>query len=80
MNSDGSDQRRLTPNPARDGSPAWSPDGQQLAFQTLLDRSFEIAVVNVDGSGEGILTRNPAQDYNALVARRAKNRLHQDAQ
>jgi Tol biopolymer transport system component/predicted alpha/beta-hydrolase family hydrolase len=32
MNSDGSDQRRLTHNDADDNCPAWSPDGAHIAF------------------------------------------------
>lgn len=32
VNSDGSNVRRLTDNPANDGLPAWSPDGKWLAF------------------------------------------------
>ena len=32
MNADGSGQRRLTRNPARDGGPLWSPDGRQIVF------------------------------------------------
>ena len=32
MNADGSGQRNLTGNPARDNDPAWSPDGKKIAF------------------------------------------------
>ena len=31
-NADGSDPRRLTDDPATDGSPTWSPDGRRIAF------------------------------------------------
>ena len=34
MNADGSDQRNLTNNPARDAWPTWSPDGTQIAFNS----------------------------------------------
>jgi TolB protein len=47
VNADGSGLRRLTHNPARDGSPAWSPDGRKIAF---LSRG-EVHVVNADGDG-----------------------------
>lgn len=32
MNADGSDVERLTDNSGADGSPAWSPDGTEIAF------------------------------------------------
>ena len=32
MDGDGKNQKRLTVNPARDESPAWSPDGKKIAF------------------------------------------------
>jgi len=32
MNTDGSEQKRLTNNPAQDWQPSWSPDGKRIAF------------------------------------------------
>jgi len=62
MNSDGSNQRRLTNNAFDDDSPVWSPDGRQIAF--LSDRDdpqagkcfpncrTQIYVMDADGSNE----------------------------
>ncbi len=47
MNADGSGRRRLV----RGWSPAWSPDGRQLAFLRGGTSSTDIYVVNADGTG-----------------------------
>ena len=53
MNLDGSGQRELTPDDdASEKSPAWSPDGRQIAFFAT-----GLRVVNADGSGLRKLTR-----------------------
>lgn len=62
MSSDGSNQGALiTPTSAdfyneTDGAPAWSPDGTKIAFTRQVGNDHFIAVINVDGSGEQILT------------------------
>jgi TolB protein len=74
MNADGSRQRRLTRNGGRNFAPAWSPDGQKIAFERRLGRkkygpcngcgrasTFEIWVINADGSGQHRLTTQGAQ-------------------
>jgi TolB protein len=74
MNADGSGQRRLTRNGARNFAPAWSPDGQRIAFERRLGRkkygpcsgcgrasTFEIHVMNADGSGQQRLTTRGAE-------------------
>ena len=57
MNADGSGQRNLTRNPARDDDPVWSPDGRKIAFVSERDGNAEIYVMNADGSGQRNLTR-----------------------
>jgi TolB protein len=57
MNADGSGQRRLTRNPARDGGPVWSPDGRKIALtREWSNGRREIYVMNADGSGQRSLT------------------------
>jgi TolB protein len=60
MDADGSHQRRLTRNPARDpgpGGPVWSPDGRQIAF-TRSEKTghSEVFVMNAKGNGQRSLT------------------------
>ncbi len=72
MNADGTDQTRLTNNPAYDTSAAWSPDGTRIAFDTQRDHfppaevgigpEIEIHVMNSDGSGDTRLTDNTQED------------------
>lgn len=55
MDSDGRNQRRLTTHPATDSLPAWSHDGQQLAFLShrrggQLQHAPNIWVMDVDSS------------------------------
>jgi len=62
MNADGSNQHRLTDNPAPDSYPAWSPDGTRIAFVSERDGNSEIYVMNADGSDPRRLTDEAAVD------------------
>lgn len=67
MNADGSELRNLTDNAeAYDTAPAWSPDGQFLAFSSDRDGNEEIYVVNADGSDLRNITNDPGQDQNPV--------------
>jgi len=59
MNADGREQKRLTNDPAFDGSPCWSPDGKKIAFISQRDGKYEIYVMNADGSEQTRLTNSP---------------------
>jgi Tol biopolymer transport system component len=68
MNADGSDQIRISPGgdseviapPATDAFPAWSPDGERIAFDHNIPGNAEIYVMNADGSDRRPLTDDPA--------------------
>jgi Tol biopolymer transport system component len=63
MNADGSGQTPLTNDSGQDRDPAWSPDGQRMAFTSRRDGNEEIYVMNADGSGQTRLTNNPETDW-----------------
>jgi Tol biopolymer transport system component len=52
----------LTNHPAEDYQPAWSPDGEKIAFASDRDGDFDIYIMNADGSGVTQLTDDPAWD------------------
>ena len=72
MNSDGTNQTRLTHNDeAQDFSAAWSPNGRQIAFtrtrkipstQMWDDEDLEIYVMDADGGNQHNLTQHPTLD------------------
>ena len=53
MNADGSEQKNLANNPARDANPSWSPDGKKIAFVSDKEGTNivpnAIYVMNTDG-------------------------------
>jgi len=56
MDADGSNQTRLTNNPAYDIDPAWSPDGKKIAFASSREGMPDIYVMDADGSNVTKLT------------------------
>jgi Tol biopolymer transport system component len=40
---------RLTDNPAFDKEPAWSPDGNRIAFSSDRNGSFDVYVMSIGG-------------------------------
>ena len=71
MNSNGSNQTRLTFNETSDGAPVWSPNGQQIAFHSSRhddndphtdEENTEIYVMDADGENQRRLTHYPGLD------------------
>lgn len=64
IDADGSGESRLTETPETfDGMPAWSPDGERIAFATDRDGgSWELYVMNSDGTQQRRLTSTPEDE------------------
>jgi len=56
MHADGSNITELTKNSAKNYSPAWSPDGERIAFVSERNGTPAIFSMNPDGSGLTQLT------------------------
>jgi len=57
---------RLTFGPEQDLDPAWSPDGQKLAWVRLANGLSQIWVMNADGTGKIKLSRSDASDQHPV--------------
>jgi TolB protein len=66
VNADGTELTRLTANAEEERSPAWSPDGQRIAYScrkgTLGGNTLEICVMNLADHAVEILTNNTLAD------------------
>jgi Periplasmic component of the Tol biopolymer transport system len=60
MNSDGSNQHRITYNNSYyNTSPAWSPSGKKIAFASFVNGALQVCIMNADGADERQITDTP---------------------
>ena len=78
---------RLTDDPAYDGVPNWSPDGQSIAFTSERAGNADIFIMNADGSdvvqfteGDGAFNVVPAWSPDDSKIAFASNRNYSDSQ
>ncbi len=62
IRADGSEERRLTDDPGQDLYPAWSPDGEHIAFSTDREGNFEIYLLRLSDGALQNLTAHPGFD------------------
>jgi Tol biopolymer transport system component len=62
VNADGSDNKRLTTNPATDTYPAFSPGGGKIVFSSNRDGDYDLYIMNANGTDVEQLTNNPARE------------------
>lgn len=63
MGVDGSNQVNISNHPSSDSQPAWSPDGDSIAFVSNRDGNQEIYIMKPDGSNQLNITNHPDDDY-----------------
>jgi Tol biopolymer transport system component len=61
-NVDGSGATQLTTMRAEAGSPAWSPDGSEIAFDCRYQGNMDVYAIDADGNNLRRITADPAAD------------------
>lgn len=63
MNSNSSNQTKITSGEYDEESPVWSPDGAKIAFISLVNKKGKVSIVDSNGSNQKILTNDKDGDY-----------------
>jgi TolB protein len=70
--SDGSGLKRLTPRGLFGEDPAWSPDGESVAFAAWTSkRTYDLYVIRKDGTALRAVTRTTAREFSPAWLRRS---------
>jgi Tol biopolymer transport system component len=59
VRTDGTDERQVTDDDAKDWAPRWSPDGERLAFYSNASGDYELWLASPDGTDRRRLTNSP---------------------
>ena len=62
VNANGTDDTRLTTDPAYDAFPAFAPDETRIVFASNRDGDWDLYTMDADGNNVEQLTNNPARD------------------
>lgn len=68
MESDGTNQVRLTNNSALDGGAEFSPDGTRIVFNSNRNGNYDLYVMNIDGTNQVRLTNSPHDEHTPTFA------------